>query len=541
MSAASHQPKKTQSDSAGGRHTQTRGSVVTAARGGRHSHSGRTRAATGGRRRGLFGLFLGLRVVVALLAVGVLVGSGYAWSTVRHFTSSIQTGAALPVPTPQVVNGKKVAPAKDFDGKDENILLLGNDSIAGATPAEVTALGTTDDRSDSATDTMMIMHIPANGSNASIVSFPRDTWVNIPGFGMDKLNAAYADAYQQALGNGASTTTATSDGIALVAQTLDQLTGLSIDHYVQVNLLGFYEISEAIQGVSVCLNAAQYDADSGINLHAGWNTIEGKQALAFVRQRHGLPGGDLDRIKRQQYFLSAVLHKVTSAGTLLSPTKINSVLKAVSKSLFVDPKLNVITFMQQFQGIAEGNIKFATIPIVDPGAWEGDQQVVEVDPNAVKQFVSNLVGVPLDPKLAGAAITPAAETPVTVLNETNQELLATKNVATLKGYGFPATVGDTSATIDATVIQYPDGMQGQAKSLARYVPGAQLVLTPGITSVTLALGANGVQVKAPATPASPGASSTKPAAPKTSSPPPSASASTSGVTTAQQNVGSCIN
>ena len=120
---------------------------------------------------------------------------------------------------------------------------------------------------------------------------------------------------------------------------------------MQVSLLGFYRISNAIGGVTVCLNAAQNastDKDefghgySGINLPKGVSVIKGKQALAFVRQRHGLPHGDLDRIKRQQYFLKAAFEKITSAGVLLNPFKMRDLLDAVGKSLLVDPKLNLV-------------------------------------------------------------------------------------------------------------------------------------------------------------------------------------------------------
>ena len=111
-----------------------------------------------------------------------------------------------------------------------------------------------------------------------------------------------------------------SAGIALLIQTLAQLTGLHIDHYVQINLLGFYRISNAIGGVPVVLCTAQKEANSGINLPAGLSVIQGTQALAFVRQRYDVAAaGDLDRIKRQQYFLQSVFHKLTSAGTLLNP------------------------------------------------------------------------------------------------------------------------------------------------------------------------------------------------------------------------------
>lgn len=509
---------------------------------GRRDQGGAPAASGGGPRKPTSNLrrgsILGGRIVIAMLSVAALVGSGIAWATYRQFTAGIQHGAALP----KLPHGKK----RIDNAKDQNILLLGNDSIAGATPAEVAALGTTTDRNDSATDTMMVLHVPADGSKASIISFPRDTWVSIPGHGMDKINAAYVDGYNDAAAQGAKDLlTKQSAGILMSAKTISELTGLQIDHYVQVNLLGFYEISEAIGGVDLCLNQAQNkytegddshpNGYSGINLKKGWNrNVKGTQALAFVRQRHGLPRGDIDRIARQQYFLSAVFHKATSSSTLLNPFKLQKLLNSVKRSLITDPKLDILSFVQEFSKIAGGNIAMGTIPIVDPGHWEGDQQVVQVDPAAVKTYVRRLVGAPTDKKLAGAKPVSPTQVTVTVLNESNQDLVATKNASTLGQAGFLATVGDTDQHTDQTVIDYPDGMQAQAKTLAQYVPGALLEKSTDVKTVTLVLGSDGIQAKAKATTA-PKSTAHKPKPkPKTSAPP-------SGVTNAAQNSKSCIN
>jgi len=483
------------------------------------------------------GSLIGGRIVIAMLSVAALIGSGIAWATYRQFTQGIQHGVALP----KLQKGQN-----RIDGKDQNILLLGNDSIAGATPAEVAALGTTTDRSDSATDTMMVLHVPADGSKASIISFPRDTWVAIPGHGMDKINAAYVDGYNDATSQGATDLlTKQSAGIALSAQTLSNLTGLHIDHYVQVNLLGFYDISEAIGGVNLCLNAAQNvsterDAShpngySGIDLKKGWNyNVKGKQALAFVRQRHGLTGGDLDRITRQQYFLSAVFHKATSGSTILNPTRLIKLLNAVKKSLITDPSLDILNFVQEFSKIAGGNIAFAKPPIIDPGYWEGNQQVVKVDPAAVKNFVRRLVGAPVDKKLSTAKAVSPTQVSVTVLNQSTQDLVATKNANTLGTAGFLATVGTTNDHTDQTVIDYPDGQQAQAKTLAQYVPGALLTMSSSVSKVTLVLGSDNIQAKSTPTKAT-----VKPKTSAKSTPTPTPTPS--GVTNAAQNSKSCIN
>ena len=161
---------------------------------------------------------------------------------------------------------------------------------------------------------------------------------------------------------------------------------------MQVNLLGFYRISEAIGGVRVCLLHAQNahtETDgvrpgySGINLPEGVSTIKGAQALAFVRQRHGLPHGDLDRIRRQQYFLDAAFHKIASSGVLLNPFKLHDLLAAVSSSLLTDPTLNLLSLARSFELLSAGEISFQTLPNNGPQLIYPDgveTSIVEVDP-----------------------------------------------------------------------------------------------------------------------------------------------------------------
>jgi LCP family protein required for cell wall assembly len=464
---------------------------------------------------------VGIRLAVAVVSLVTLLGSGLAWATYKNFTASVKHGD----PVPALAKGQR-----DADGKDQNILLIGNDSRAGATPAELKALSTQDDGGSVNTDTMMVLHIPANGAKATVISFPRDAWVSIPDNGNDKINAAYGDGYTAAKSAGKDETARESAGIRLLIRTIGGLTGLHIDHYVQVNLLGFYRISNAIGGVDVCLLHAQNpstDSDaygrgySGINLPAGHSVIKGSQALAFVRQRHGLPGGDLDRIKRQQYFLSAAFSKVLSGGTLLNPFKLHDLLHAVSSSLLTDPALSLITLARQFQDLSAGNISFATIPNDGPQLIYPDgveTSVVTVDTAAMPGFINRLQGKPADPALARSA--PAAPSSVTldVLNGTSTAKLATRNSDALKAAGFHVDVVDSTDPTAATTVEYPGGAQSAAKAVAAQVPGAQLVLTNSVRKVTLVLGSNGVEVKAAKALSAP--ESHAPAAKKASAPPP---------------------
>ena len=451
-----------------GRRTAQRVAGVPAAR----RRSALRRAATGS------------RVLAAVLSLVILVGSGYAWATYQKFNSDIATGSNLDTS------------GQDVDGRDQNILLIGNDSRAGATPEELQELSTEDDGGSVNTDTMILLHVPADGSRASLISFPRDSYVDIPGYGSDRINAAYSNAYNVAKAAGQDETAAQSAGIALTAATISQLTGLTVDHYLQVNLLGFYRISVALGGVQVCLNAAQQDSFSGIDLPAGVSTIEGKQALAFVRQRHGLPRGDLDRVARQQYFLGAVFRKVSSAGTLINPFKLNDLLSAVSSSLLKDPSLDLISLAQQAQNLQAGNITFATIPTTG-NETIGGQDVLGVDPAQVQQEVQQIIGNTASQVASAAAVAPGSFS-VDVLNGSDTSGAAQTAADLLTGAGYSVgTVGNFDGGSPATQIRFPAGQAAAAKTLAAVVPGAAFVETSTVTTVTLVLGTDGIDVTDP--------------------------------------------
>ena len=227
---------------------------------------------------------------------------------------------------------------------------------------------------------------------------------------MGKLNSAYSLGVQDAKGDPAG-------GYRLLIRTLSALTGLTIDHFVSVGLLGFYRISNAIGGVPVCLlraQNAQTDADeygsgySGIDLKAGWQTIQGKQALAFVRQRHGVPGGDLGRINRQHYFLSQAIKKIASTGTLLHPATITKLLSAVRSSVEMDPRLDPLSLLTELGEMSAGNITFSDMP-TDGSTINSAGWVFLVNPAQVKAAVAAIIRKRPSP-VATAAPAPAAPT-----------------------------------------------------------------------------------------------------------------------------------
>lgn len=415
----------------------------------------------------------------AALAVILVVVGGYAAYSYFRFVGGVKHVDVIS------------KPANDVDGQDQNILLVGDDHRPdGASQAELDQLSTTDDGGGTNTDTMMILHIPANGKSATLISLPRDSWVDVPGHGMNKLNAAFS------LGGGA---TDAASGAKLLIQTVQNLTGLSIDHYVRVSLLGFYTIAQALGPVQVCLNNAVDDPYSGANFPAGVSTLDAKQALSFVRQRHGLPRGDLDRVVRQQYFLSVEAHKFLSAGTLLNPGKLTKVLDAVSGSLETDPGLNFLQLAAQLQGLTGGKIQSATIPISGTPTItvDGDDiSIVEVDTAAMPAFIQSLMGTPSAYEKATAA--KPADTSVTVLNGGSQNGAATTASQTLAGAGFKTGTPGDADTRATTVIQYPSGQEAQAKAVAAYLPGASVQETASVSTVTVVLGDDGIMPAAPA-------------------------------------------
>jgi LCP family protein required for cell wall assembly len=373
----------------------------------------------------------------------------------------------------------------DVDGTDQNILLVGDDHRPdNATAAELAQLSTTEDGGGTNTDTMMILHIPADGKSATLISLPRDSWVDVPGHGMNKLNAAFS------LGGGATDPTS---GAKLLIDTVQNLTGLSIDHYVRVSLLGFYTIAQALGPVQVCLKEAVDDPYSGANFPAGVSTLDAKQALSFVRQRHGLPRGDLDRVVRQQYFLSIEARKFLSAGTLLNPGKLTNVLDAVSGSLETDPGLNFLQLAAQLQGLTGGKIQSATIPISGTPTITVDGEdlsIVEVDTAAMPAFVQSLMGTPSAYEKATAA-TPA-DTTVTVLNGGSENGAATTATQAFAAAGFKTGTPGDAGTTATTVVQYPSGQEAQAKAVAALLPGAAVQQTSTVSGVTVVLGEDGV-------------------------------------------------
>jgi LCP family protein required for cell wall assembly len=195
-------------------------------------------------------------------------------------------------------------------------------------------------------DTLMVVHITADHRHIKVVSLPRDSWVRIPGFGMNKINAAFG------LG-----------GPRLMVKTVEHATGLTINDFVEVNFLGFVKIINSLGGVDVCLPYAVNDPYSGLHMSAGRHHVNGIRALQFARDRHSFALSDLARIADQQQLLSSVLSEAASSGTLTNPVKFSRFLSAATAATKVDSKLNVTGLADQLRYIGPGAVSFTTVPL----------------------------------------------------------------------------------------------------------------------------------------------------------------------------------
>nr|WP_220479364.1 LCP family protein [Curtobacterium pusillum] len=415
--------------------------------------------------------------VAGVLTMALLLSGGYAAYAYGRLSNGVTRIDAITGHTSE---------KDDVDGKAQNILLVGDDHRPdNATPEEMAELSTTSDGGATNTDTMIVLHINADGTQATMISFPRDSYVDIPGVGKGKLNSAF---YFGTLNGGGD-----KGGAKLLIQTIQNLSGLTIDHYVRVSLLGFYQVVKELGPVDVCLNNAVNDPYSGVDLPKGKSTLDAKQALSFVRQRHGLPNGDLDRNVRQQYFLSQEARKVLSAGTLLNPVKMGNILGAVGGSIQTDTDL--ISLATQMRNLRPGNIQSATIPTLGTPTITVNGSalsIVQVDTVGLPAFVQGLVGEPEQYAKAGRA--QPANTSVTVLNGSGVTGAAGAAGTVLTARGFQVGAPGSSDLTKTTQVQYPAGMEGQAKAVAAVVPGAVAVRTSAVTGVTLVLGSDGKTV-----------------------------------------------
>ena len=441
------------------------------------------------------------RSLVALVSVATLGATAYGWWAV----GDVDEGTVTTDVIAQDVEDQRIP----LDGAVD-MLLVGLDSRTDAygnpLPDEVMRmLNAGVNEGERNTDTMMLVHIPVDGTRAVAISFPRDSWVELAGgYGNGRLNSAFGDAYFDTREKNVDTIAdpeleelAKVEGRKNLIATVQALIGdaVTIDRYAEVNLASFYEVTTAIGGVEVCLNEAVDERNSGARFPKGRQTIAGAQALAFVRQRYELPNGDLDRIVRQQVFLGALANKVLSADMLTSPSKVRQLVTAVQKSVVLSEGWELSTFAAQMSGLNSGGIEFHTIPVVGD-AKIGGADVLEINEEQVAEFVRSLTSDateesdPTEPVVPGESESPpppssssseeGRPTPglvtVDIRNGSTTSGLAAKTLEELTEAGFQSgEIGDADRVQDESAINYAPGEQALAQLVVDQL-GATFVL-----------------------------------------------------------------
>lgn len=232
------------------------------------------------------------------------------------------------------------------EGRGTTWLLVGSDSRQDLTPEQQAELTTGGDTGAGRTDTILLVHLPAIGSSTptTMVSIPRDSYVPIPGYGEDKINAAF-----------------TFGGAPLLAQTVEQATGLRLDHYAEIGFDGFAVMVDAVGGVTMCPPEPISDPLAGIDLPAGCQKLDGRNALGFVRTR-ATPRADLDRMIHQREFMSALLHRAASPAVLLNPLRWYPMAHAASAAVTVNDG-DHIWDLARLGWALRGDMLTTTVPI----------------------------------------------------------------------------------------------------------------------------------------------------------------------------------
>ncbi len=395
------------------------------------------------------------------------------------------------------------------------------------------------------TNTLILIHIFAGGQKAVGFSIPRDDWVTFPkaydGQSQGKIDQAYGLAWAQSLSQTANSSTskdqryllANEAGQAATIATVEQLTGVHVDHFAEVNLAGFYQLAQAFGGIEACLksyNGGQnlHDANSGFNQpHAGYVFLSPPQALAFVRERDNLPNGDIDRTHRQQAVIDYVVWKLGHEGIFTDLGQLTSLLGVAQKYVITDSGWQILTFATEMKSLTGKNLTFRTAPVITTDGHMDGQTVNLVDPAAIKQVVQSTFypPPPAQQPTAGTspgtpASLPAAATTVDVYNGGGAPGLASQLSQALTSAGFKAGKVGNIATLPATQVLYGTGAASSAARIAGYFSGVTAAAGSSVAAghVEVLLGADATSVPPGIGPATSSASpASSPAASPTSS------------------------
>ncbi|MEV7997783.1 LCP family protein [Pseudarthrobacter oxydans] len=475
----------------------------------RHAEGGTLGAA---RHLGhLRGMPVWLKAVTAVVSVAMIGGIAFAGFWFLRLQNNISKA-------PLNAGGGNNEQVSDATGRMQ-ILILGSDTRDG----ENAEYGTADDsRGYGKSDVMMMMDISEDNKRVSVISFPRDLLVDIPECKDEETNQVYPAR------SGVMINEAMAEaGIGCAVDTVNQLTGLEVDHFMMADFTAVKELSNAVGGVEVCISDAVYDPDSRLRLPAGTSAVQGEMALAFLRTRHAFAdGGDLGRIKAQQGFLSSLTRKIKDDGTLSDPGRMLKIADVVTQNLTVDEGLasvpSLLTIGNRLKDIDISKVAFVAVPttpaLADPNRLQiaepaGSQlfaalrQDVDLtDPTAPSPSPSETSAPPTAAPTETAPPLPPydkAVQPVTVANGTGVPGRAQEIVQALISGGFTQAGQFEATAVEQSVVYYGTDFADVAADVAAVlgIPAAQVVPAPNIAGVQVYLGTDfttGITYGAPA-------------------------------------------
>ncbi|KOV65554.1 transcriptional regulator [Streptomyces sp. MMG1121] len=423
----------------------------------------------------------------------IVVTAGAGWWFYEHLNGNIHSVA---------LDGKGGTEKADAFGRTPiNILVMGSD---GRTSAEDCKLGggcgKTGVQTGSNADVEMVLHISADRSNATVMSIPRDTMTKVPA-------CTDSESHQSTNGYYGQINSALQYGPACQVATVHQLTGIPIDHFVKLDFSGVVKMSDAVGGVSVCVSDNVYDTYSHLKLSKGSHTLKGDAALEFVRSRHGFgDGSDLGRTTTQHIFLSSMIRKFKSAGTLTDPTAVYGLADAATKALTVDDGLGsvkkLISLASDVNKVPTKRMTFTTMQTA-PDPTDTNRLVVGADAKTLFSTIANDQSLTTGSgkKSAAASATakptasavPAAQIAVTVENGTTVTGRASDIATALTDQGFSSatTTANAPSPATTTTLTYGTGQKAEAQTAAKALGLSSAHLKQGTgTGLTLVIGAD---------------------------------------------------
>jgi LCP family protein required for cell wall assembly len=360
-----------------------------------------------------------------------------------------------------------------------NFLVLGSDSRSGLSPQDQEHTGTPEQVEGEHSDTIILVHVPEGAGAATILHFPRDLWVQIPGQGWGKINGAFEGGARRG-------------GADLMARTIERLTGLEVDHFLFVDLAGFQGIVDAIGGVPICVDRPMLDAYTGLDLpEAGCYDMDGATALAFVRSRHQacdeIP--DFARISRQQQFLRAVLSKMLAPSQLAN---IPSLVPAVGRNIVKDERLGALglaSLASDLQGVSTGDTDFRVVPgspeLIHPPGYPEGLSIVRLAPEARELFLRLRTGRPLGRLGIKQEQTPPSPAVIaTAVVDHRSGGSAGEVFDLLARGGFlvesgPVTAAEAGIVEPRAGIYHAPGAEDAARVVGGYLPSLPILGAPG--------------------------------------------------------------